>query len=180
MGTISARRPSRRGAWIALTAGAAGLLVLTAAWWFTHEPAPAVRVLWRDEVSAAEQARLERRHLLANRRAPHPDAPRSFAYDLLDTRRSNIEALVRDPGVADTNDIDRQRFEIPLDRAAGERWTWIAHRTPVLRNGRIRWMLVAALAALALFGLHGLGALDRTSLQLPNAAAGRPPGPERA
>jgi hypothetical protein len=132
--------------------GATGLALLSGTYWFTHEPAPAVRVLWRDEISLDRQFELERQYLLSNRRAPHPDAPRSFAYDLLDTRPSNIEALVRDPGVQDTNDIDRQHFIVRIDRQSGEHWMWAAHRTPGVRNERIRWSLIAVLAALAVSG----------------------------
>jgi hypothetical protein len=142
----------RRLAWFFLVLGAAGLGVLGGTYWFTHEPAPSVRVLWRDEISLDRQLELEREYLLANRRAPHPDAPKSFAYDLLDTRASNIEALVRDPGVQDTNDIDREHFLIRIDRASGEQWMWAAHRTPGLRDARIRWSLILALAGFAVYG----------------------------
>jgi hypothetical protein len=152
----TAPSPHRRRAWSALLVGALGLAALGGTYWFTHEPAPAIRVLWKDEVSTDLQTRLERRYLLSNRRAPHPDAPRSFAYDLLDTRPSNIEALVTDPAVGDTNDVDRQYFEIAIDRASGERWMWAAHRTPMLRNAGVRWTLIVLLAVLAAVGFRSI------------------------
>ena len=129
--------------------GLAGLAALALAYWLTYEPAPAVRVRWHDDVTADQQARLERRYLLANGRAP---MGRSIAYDLLDTRRSNIEALVRDPAVADTHAIDRGAFEVPFEAAYGDRWMWIAHRTPPLRDTRIQWALIAVLASMAIAG----------------------------
>jgi hypothetical protein len=137
---------------VALILGATGLAALGGIYWFTYEPAPAVRVRWRDDLSVDRQAELERHYLLSNRRAPHPEAPRSFAYDLLDTRPANIEALVRDPDVGDTNDIDREHFVIRVDRQSGERWMWAAHRTPGLRDARVRWSLVAVLAGFLVCG----------------------------
>ena len=133
--------------------GLGGLAALALAYWLTVEPAPSIRVRWRDTVASEQQAALERRYLLSNPRAP---IQRSIAYDLLDTRRRNIEALVRDPAVADTNDIDRNAFEVPFDTAYGERWMWVAHRTPGLRDERARWALIVLLAALGLAGLRGL------------------------
>ena len=129
--------------------GFSGLAALAIAYWLTYEPAPAVRVRWRDDVTAEQQAALERKYLLSNGRAP---MDRSIAYDLLDTRRSNIEALVHDPAVADTHDIDRENFQVPFEAAYGDRWMWVAHRTPVLRDVRIRWTLLAALGAAAIVG----------------------------
>src|SRR5437762_3466594 len=123
--------PRRALAWIGLS----GLALLGLAYWLTREPAPAIRVRWRAEVTSERQAALERQYLLANARAANG---RSVAYDLLDTRPANIKALVRDPGVADTNDVDRRRFEISFDYVYGESWMWVAHRTPVLRNTAFR------------------------------------------
>jgi hypothetical protein len=73
---------------------------------------------------------LERRFLLVNR-APERER---FEYDLLDTSRGNIEALVREPDVADTDRIDQQTFVLPFDIPYGTSWMWVAHRTPVLRT----------------------------------------------
>jgi hypothetical protein len=129
--------------------GLGGLAALGLAYWLTYEPAPAIRVRWRDDVTSARQATLERRYLLSNGRAP---LGRSIAYDLLDTRRSNIEALVLDPDVADTHDVDRDNFEIPFETAYGDRWMWVAHRTPVLRDNSVRWTLIAVLAGMATLG----------------------------
>lgn len=132
--------------------GLGGLAALALTYWLTYEPAPAVRVQWREDVTPAQQVTLERRYQLSNGRAPQD---RSVAYDLLDTRRSNIEALVRDPAVADTNDIDRDAYDIPFDNSYGEIWMWAAHRTPVLRDARVRWTLIAVLLGMAIAGWRG-------------------------
>jgi len=107
----------RRYPLFCLIVGAGGLAALFAMFWLTREPAPAIRVRWRDDVTAAQQRALERAYLLADGRAPQG---RSIAYDLLDTRSANIRALVLDPNVADTNDIDRDAYGVPFDTAYGE------------------------------------------------------------
>ena len=141
---------------LCLCIGLVGLASLAAAYWFTYEPAPGVRVTWGADVSPARQEALERRYMLSNRRAPHPEQPRSLAYDLLDTSHSNIEALLKDPGIVDTNDIDDQWATVRFGTAYGEQWMWVAHRTPLLRYTGIRWTLIAALTAMVLAGLRGL------------------------
>ena len=88
------RRARRLAAWCAAV-GITGLAALAFAYWFSYEPAPGIRVEWQPGVTLEAQTALERKHLLSNRRAPDPEQARSLAYDLLDTRRSNIEALVQ-------------------------------------------------------------------------------------
>ena len=149
------RRARRLAAWCAAV-GITGLAALAFAYWFSYEPAPGIRVEWEPGVTLEAQTALERKHLLSNRRAPHPEQARSLAYDLLDTRRSNIEALVQDPAVVDTNDIEDEWARVRIGTAYGDRWTWIAHRTPLLRYAEIRWALIVTLAATAAFGLRGL------------------------
>jgi hypothetical protein len=143
----------RRFPLVFLIIGGGGLAALLALYWFTREPAPAIRVRWRDDVTAPRQHELEAKYLLANGRSPQG---RSIAYDLLDTSPSNVRALVLDPDVADTNDINRDTYEVPFDTAYGDRWMWAAHRVPGLRNASIRWTLIAALAAMAVRGLTAL------------------------
>jgi hypothetical protein len=138
--------------------GITGLASLAAAYWMTCEPAPSIRVSWRDGLSSSRQAELETKYLLSNGRAPHG---RSIAYDLLDTRQTNVKAIVLDPDVAGTGDIDRDVYEVPFDTAYGDRWMWVAHRTPLLRNARIRWTLIITLAMMATAGLAGLSAGHR-------------------
>ena len=138
----------------AATIGIAGLALIAFTYWFTYEPAPSIRLRWRDDVTAARQAQLERRYLLVDPRAPAEDAPRSLAYDLLNTSRLNIEALVSDQEAADTNDIDRDNFEVYPYTDYGDNWIWLAHRLPVVRYASVRWALIIGLAASVLFGLR--------------------------
>jgi hypothetical protein len=153
-------RRARRGAVWCAAIGITGLAALAFAYWFSYEPAPGIRVMWQPGVTLEQQTALERKYMLSNRRAPHL---RSLAYDLLDTRRSNIEALVKDPAVVDTNDIEDQWARVRLGTAYGDRWMWVAHRTPLLRYGWLRWTLITVLTAMALFGVGGL--LARQAVQ---------------
>ena len=105
------------------------LIALGAAYYFTYEPAPRIAVRWPPGLDAARRQELERRFLLVN---PAADRDRT-EYDLLDTSRANVEALVREPDVADTDRVGRERFTVPLDVPYGTSWMWAAHRTPILR-----------------------------------------------
>lgn len=143
--------------WLWLTViGASGLALAAVTFWLTADRAPAVRVRWRDDVTAARQAELERRYMLANGQDPHPDSPRSVAYDLLDTSRRNVRALVQDPDVADTNDIDRELYVVSPDASPSSSRVWLANRLPGLREERTRRGLVIALAGSAVAGLARL------------------------
>ena len=133
--------------------GVGGLAMFAFAYWFTYEPAPSVRVSWRPGTTIEQQEALERRYMLSNRRAPTSG---SLAYDLLDTTQANIPALLKDPAVIDTNDIDDEWARVRLGTAYGDEWMWVADRTPLLRDVRIRWALLATLAVTAVLGLRGL------------------------
>jgi hypothetical protein len=144
-------------AWVLLLVGVAGLVSLRAAYDLTWEPAPAVRVRWRDGTTDERRAQLERRYRLVD---PLPHEGVSYLYLLMDTSRANIEALVRDPEAADTDDIDRRRFEIPWTAPESRiRNLWVADRLPGLRQPPVRWIVIAILAAMAAFG--GVGVLTR-------------------
>lgn len=143
-------RAGRLGRWVAAI-GSAGLGALGIAYGLTYEPAPRVRVQWREDLPSEQRGQRERTYLLVNPRDPIPGG--SIAYDLLDTSTSNIRALVGDPAVTNTGDIDENVFVVPFQTEYGESWMWIAHRTPGLRDSRVRSALIAGLAALALGGL---------------------------
>lgn len=144
---------SRQRAWCATAIGVGGLVVFALAYWFTYEPAPSVRVSWRPGTTIEQQQALERKYMLANRRAPMSG---SLAYDLLDTTHANIDALLKDPAVVDSNDIDDQWARVRLGTAYDDEWMWVADRTPLLRDVRIRWALLATLAVTAVVGMRGL------------------------
>ena len=106
---------------------------------FDVRTGPQVSVLWRAGIGPERRAVLERRFLLVN---PIVDQDR-LAYDLLDTSRGNLEALVTEPDVADTDRISQERFEVPFDIPYGDSWMWVAHRTPILRTPGVVRALVA-------------------------------------
>jgi len=147
-----------RRAWLLVAVGTIGLASMRTAYTLTYEPAPAVHVRWRDGTADWRRTWLELKYRLAD-----PEAPQglSYAYVLFDTSQSNIKALVTDPEVADTNDIDRDKFEIPWARLQEtRRLMWVADRIPVLRQPFARRGLIVCLAALVLIGaqriVHGL------------------------
>ena len=122
-----------RTIWIACTAAVisgAVLLGLATAYYFTYEPAPEIAIRWRSGLSAERRTELERRFRLVNRK---PSGNR-FSYDLLDTRPENVEAIVGERDIEDTDRVDREGATIPPDVPYGESWMWVAHRLPVLRT----------------------------------------------
>jgi hypothetical protein len=142
--------PSARLALAAGTSGLAALIILGLAYALTIEPAPRIRVAWREHVTDEQRVLLERTYLLDRGRDPLPGG--SFAYDLLDTSRSNISALIEDTAVADTSDIDRNTHLVPFDVEYGEGWMWIAHRVPGIRYPRVRAWIVTGFAVLTVCG----------------------------
>jgi hypothetical protein len=131
---------------LAPVAAAIILATLGIAYYFTVEPAPTLKIRWRAGVTPGERAEVERRFRLVK---PTPDQPRTYRYDLLDTRASNIEALVHDPAVEDTADIDTVHYVLPPDYPYGKSWTWAAYRMPILRAPGVVDMLVG-ISAIAL------------------------------
>lgn len=108
----------------------AGLAVLNAVWFGTKAAtatsvAPSVHVRWMPGTPVYKRRALEMRYELTN---PGRIGENTFAYDLVDTSRENIEALVRDPAVADTHDIDRSRYTLSPTVPAGSTRHWFAHR----------------------------------------------------
>ena len=118
-----------RVAWIAAGIAGCALLALGVAYYLTYEPAPQIRVLWREDLDPERRAQLERRFRLAH---PAPFEDR-LTYDLLDTSRRNIEAMMTEPDLDDTDRVDQSRYLIPFDVPYGGSWMWIGHRIPVLR-----------------------------------------------
>lgn len=143
-----------RRAAVLLLIGLVGLVSLRTAYNLTREPAPGIRVRWRDGTASARRTWLEWTY-----RLEEPSAPQglSYSYVLMDTRTTNIRALVKDPDVADTDDIDRAKFEIPWETAnESRRFMWVADRIPVLRQPVARWLLIASLALMVAAGTRAL------------------------
>ena len=142
-------------AWLLVIAGVSGLVSMRVAYNLTYEPAPAVRVRWRDGTGDWRRYWLEHKYRLIGAAAPQG---LSYSYVLMDTSRRNIEAMIKDPEVADTNDIDRRRFEVPWETAYYTRnITWVADRIPGLRQPPVRWGLIAGLVAMVLAGSARIG-----------------------
>ena len=144
----------RQRPWLVSAAAAAAviLLGLGLAYYFTYEPAPEIRIRWRDGLDPGRRAELERRFLLVNR-APFEDR---LTYDLLDTSRRNVEALVRERDIADTDRVNRTNYTIPFYVPYGSSWLWVAHRTPVLRIPGIVNGLVLVCAAVLVVAAVGV------------------------
>ena len=117
--------------WAKLTTvvAASVLLAFGVAYYLTYEPSVRIGVRWRDGVTEERRGELERRFRLVN----GVSTGTSFRYDLLDTRPTNIEALIKDPNAEDTESVSRTLFVAPPDIEYGQSWMWIAHRIPGLR-----------------------------------------------
>ena len=143
-----------RRAVVLLLIGLAGLVSLRTAYNLTREPAPGIRVRWREGTSSPRRVWLEWKYRLEGRSAPQG---LSYSYVLMDTSTANIRALVTDPEVADTDDIDRETFAIPWETANESRtFMWTADRLPVLRRPVARWTLMAWFALMVAAGTRTL------------------------
>ena len=112
------------------------MLVLPALVFRVAVPLPSVNVAWSHGIGDDQRATLEARfHLVGG----DFRGGQLWTYQLADTSRSNVGALVRDPAVADTQHIDRQTFDV--DGAAGP-----------LQRALTVVPLGAALAAFAILG----------------------------
>ena len=112
-------------------AATSGIVLITfaVAYYLTYEPAPEIRILWRAGLEPERRAELEHRFLLVNS-LPFEDR---LTYDLLDTSRENVEALVHERDIQDSDRVDRVGFTIPPDIPYGSSWMWVAHRSPDTR-----------------------------------------------
>jgi hypothetical protein len=100
-----------------------------------------MNIRWASQVSDAERTELERRFSLSNGELREGTTRH---YELLDSSRSNIAAMVEHPAIADTSNIDRdaRRLKPESDQT----------------NHRRLWTIVLALAGTALWELLPLGA----------------------
>jgi len=109
--------PIRRVAALGLAAVSLALL------WPDHPaarvPAP-VYVVWKPDVSETARTAIERQLSLRDGQA-RPDEG-YWTYDLADTSRANIKALVEHPSVADTYHINRTTFDVEHNPEAWRRY----------------------------------------------------------
>ncbi len=149
---------------------ALALLVMNVVWFgtktLTTTPAPAIHVGWRAGLSAAERESRERRYLLVN---PEQLRETWWAYDLLETSPENIRALVTDPAVVDTQELDQLGMRIAYNAGPGKATRWAAQKVPGLRQPAVRqsiqYVLVAGLLLTVL-------AIRSSSSREPGGSAG--------
>jgi hypothetical protein len=115
-------------------------MVLGAAYYFSYEPAPAVSIQWREGTTWQRRAEIERQSGLVRSR----DQDVRITYDLVDTRASNIAALLARPEVVDTGDLDLHSHTVPADAPYGKGWMWIGNRLPIFRSQGVVPALVIA------------------------------------
>lgn len=85
------------------------LLGLFMAWVTWEGPLPLIKVRWTPNLAAEARERAERELDL---QLVGPTDTDTYQYQLWSAYRSNIAAVVRYPGVADTSGIDRERFRL--------------------------------------------------------------------
>ena len=71
--------------------------------WRTHSERP-IKIRWREGVTAEQRTEAEQRYSLADARDPEG---RTWSYLVRDTSPTNLAAIVRDPLIEDTANIDR-------------------------------------------------------------------------
>src|SRR5689334_19090 len=92
--SMQIRMRAGRGTIVVAVLAAVALAAIAATYWYTVEPAPAVKVRWRAGIGSEDRRAAERRYRLV---APIAAEGRSVTYNLLDTSAVNIDALISDP-----------------------------------------------------------------------------------
>jgi hypothetical protein len=142
-----------RRAWgvISVASLVAALAIWSSSTLFIRAANPEINVRWRDSVDPAARAALERRFKLLR---AEQEAANAWRYELTDTSRDMLGALVHDADVADTHFVDRTTFELTSDvpygprrpGPLGERWPRAA--LALVDRGPTLLVLLAAAAAL--------------------------------
>ena len=130
----------QRAARYAVGVSAFLLLVIGVAYYLTYEPSADVGIAWRQGTSIEQRRAHERRFGLVNGR----EVQGRMRYDLLDLRKTNVQAILGERDVQDTDGISRSAAGLPVDYRYGETWTWVGLLVPWLREPI---MLAAVIAA---------------------------------
>ena len=93
----------------ALTLGLLAIILSLAARGLYGAPGAAVNIRWQSSVDAAERQRLETEWQLVDGQEVSPS---TWRYDLTAPSEGRLRAIVEHPAVADTHDIDRQRYTV--------------------------------------------------------------------
>ena len=155
----------------ALTLGLLAIILPLAARGLYGAPGASVNIRWQSSVDAAERQRLETEWQLVDGQEVSPS---TWRYDLTAPSEGRLRAIVEHPAVADTHDIDRQRYTVaPEARRTARRHGLISV------GGAVAVGLVDRLAVL-LGAFAGFFVLVRPSPRLmertgpPNAVAAPP------
>jgi hypothetical protein len=131
-------------------------------------PGGRVHVRWQASVDTGTRQRLEAQYRLAD---PEQLDDRTWRYDLIDPRTDTIRAIVSDPAVADTHDINRDGYA--LDAAAvrtSRRQRFAAGDAMVAAADALS--IVAAVLAVLLVGI-GLAGHGQTAASTSGLVVGR-------
>ena len=101
----------------------------------TLERAPEIHVRWAAGVGEESRGTLAERYLLEK---PKDREGNTWTYNLLDTSRRNIQALVEDSEAADTHELDRDAFKVAETASRGDVDKWAVHQVRFLR--RVPWL----------------------------------------
>ena len=99
---------SRRPLW----AAAVAVLVITLSLVTVTVTGPRVSVRWQATISTADRLALEQSHDLRHGRQDDDQNDLVWRYELGDSSRDAVAALVNDPAVADVNYIDRSTYDV--------------------------------------------------------------------
>lgn len=100
--------PRRRWPWLPIVGALVGLLAFVQ----VTIVEPRINVRWREGVSAADRAAGERRYDLRNGR-PLEGTQNAWGYELGDRSPENLRAVIQDPAIEDTGNIDRDALTAP-------------------------------------------------------------------
>jgi predicted lipoprotein with Yx(FWY)xxD motif len=132
-------------------------------------PGGRVHVRWQASVDTATRQRLEAQYRLAD---PEQLDDRTWRYDLIDPRTDAIRAIVNDPAVADTHDINRGSYALDAAAVRTSRRQRFAGGDAIVA-GADALSVIAAVLALVLAGIglagHGHTAASTSSFVLGRA-----------
>jgi hypothetical protein len=118
-------------------------------------PGGRVHVRWQPAVDAATRQRLESQYRLAD---PEQLDGLTWRYDLIEPRPDTIRAIVNDPAVADTHDINREAYALDTAAVRTSRRQRFAGGDAFVAAADISSIVMALLATLlAAIGLAGHG-----------------------
>jgi hypothetical protein len=132
-------------------------------------PGGRVHVRWQASVDSTQRQRLEAQYRFAD---PEPLDDNTWRYDLIDPRTETIRAIVNDPAVADTHDINRTGYALDAAAVRTSRRQRFAAGDAVVAGADVLAVIAAILGALvAGIGLagHGHTAASTSSLVIGGA-----------